>query len=539
MFIDSQAPIHVSYGGTCAIIELVYANIEMIFKFMGGDCSKAYNFGLDTARILLVTHLFFFLRDDCNDSYLHSLLATLLFGKHKRELLPTLKTTNVKGGDCSKACNFGLDTARILLVTHLSFFLRDDCNLHSLLVVCVTPISQGLVRVTTISQTTPTQTNKPKQTNPNNTNPNNTNPTTPNQTTPNPKTTNQTTTNPNNNKPNNTKPTTPPNNTNPNNNKPNNTKPNNTKPNNTKPKPTTTQTTPNNQQQTQTNNKPKQQQTQTTPNPNNNKPNQPNPKHQTQHTKPKQQQTKQQQYPKAVFPVTGIICVCWVAGGIVGFLPLFGWYSIQSEISYVFFEEVMLPQFLISYTSNSSFCPAVFPVTGIICVCWVAGGIVGFLPLFGWYSIQSEISYVFFEEVMSPQFLISYTSNSSFCPAVFPVTGIICVCWVAGGIVGFLPLFGWNNVQGEISSCFFEEVMSPQFLVFLYFATIIGPATVMAAFYTHIYTVVLKQVSTILFQTPILKRVLEHCWKIKNPPEFSEFDRNLKKKLASQRSFLQ
>ncbi|KAG8285047.1 G-protein coupled adenosine receptor activity protein [Homalodisca vitripennis] len=135
---------------------------------------------------------------------------------------------------------------------------------------------------------------------------------------------------------------------------------------------------------------------------------------------------------------------------------------------------------------------------------------------------------------MSPQFLISYTSNSSFCPAVFPVTGIICVCWVAGGIVGFLPLFGWNNVQGEISSCFFEEVMSPQFLVFLYFATIIGPATVMAAFYTHIYTVVLKQVSTILFQTPILKRVLEHCWKIKNPPEFSEFDRNLKKKLASQ-----
>ncbi|XP_046681060.1 adenosine receptor A2a [Homalodisca vitripennis] len=71
--------------------------------------------------------------------------------------------------------------------------------------------------------------------------------------------------------------------------------------------------------------------------------------------------------------------------------------------------------------------------------------------------------------------------------------GIICVCWVAGGIVGFLPLFGWNNVQGEISSCFFEEVMSPQFLVFLYFATIIGPATVMAAFYTHIYTVVLKQ----------------------------------------------
>lgn len=62
--------------------------------------------------------------------------------------------------------------------------------------------------------------------------------------------------------------------------------------------------------------------------------------------------------------------------------------------------------------------------------------------------------------------------------------------------MGFLPLMGWNRISGEMNSCYFEKVMAPKFLVFLYFATIIGPATIMAAFYTHIYTVVLKQVRT-------------------------------------------
>lgn len=77
--------------------------------------------------------------------------------------------------------------------------------------------------------------------------------------------------------------------------------------------------------------------------------------------------------------------------------------------------------------------------------------------------------------------------------------GIICACWVAGSSVGFLPLMGWNNVHGDVTSCFFERVMSPQYLVFLYFGTIIVPATIMAAFYTHIYTVVLKQVYLLSF----------------------------------------
>lgn len=71
--------------------------------------------------------------------------------------------------------------------------------------------------------------------------------------------------------------------------------------------------------------------------------------------------------------------------------------------------------------------------------------------------------------------------------------GIICACWVAGSIVGFLPLFGWNAGFKESQQCLFTKVMDYSFLVFLYFATIIIPALVMAAFYAHIYTVVVKQ----------------------------------------------
>lgn len=76
------------------------------------------------------------------------------------------------------------------------------------------------------------------------------------------------------------------------------------------------------------------------------------------------------------------------------------------------------------------------------------------------------------------------------------VSGIICACWVAGSIVGFLPLFGWNAgfKDSHLEQCLFTKVMDYNYLVFLYFATIIFPALVMAAFYAHIYTVVLKQV---------------------------------------------
>jgi hypothetical protein len=72
--------------------------------------------------------------------------------------------------------------------------------------------------------------------------------------------------------------------------------------------------------------------------------------------------------------------------------------------------------------------------------------------------------------------------------------GIICVCWVAGTLVGFLPLLGWNAGHKSDEKCIFTEVMDYDYLVFLYFATIIFPALLIAAFYAHIYRVVIKQV---------------------------------------------
>lgn len=78
--------------------------------------------------------------------------------------------------------------------------------------------------------------------------------------------------------------------------------------------------------------------------------------------------------------------------------------------------------------------------------------------------------------------------------ALPPFAVIISVCWVAGAIVGFLPLFGWHAAESEHQECFFVEVMDYNYLVFLYFATIITPALLMLAFYTHIYRVIIKQV---------------------------------------------
>lgn len=77
----------------------------------------------------------------------------------------------------------------------------------------------------------------------------------------------------------------------------------------------------------------------------------------------------------------------------------------------------------------------------------------------------------------------------------FKFSVIISVCWMAGSIIGFLPLFGWNT--GTIDDrCYFLDVMDSYFLVFLYFGTIITPALILMAFYAHIYRVILKQVSS-------------------------------------------
>ncbi|XP_055525859.1 adenosine receptor A2a isoform X2 [Wyeomyia smithii] len=79
---------------------------------------------------------------------------------------------------------------------------------------------------------------------------------------------------------------------------------------------------------------------------------------------------------------------------------------------------------------------------------------------------------------------------------------IISLCWLAGSIIGFLPLFGWHETP-QTDTCLFLKVMDYDYLVFLYFATIITPALIMLAFYTHIYRVIINQLRQIVTMNPM------------------------------------
>nr|XP_022912672.1 histamine H2 receptor [Onthophagus taurus] len=80
---------------------------------------------------------------------------------------------------------------------------------------------------------------------------------------------------------------------------------------------------------------------------------------------------------------------------------------------------------------------------------------------------------------------------------------IIGICWFAGSVIGFLPLMGWYNNDAQYNQkCYFLRVVDMNYLVFLYFGTIITPALLLAAFYAHIYRVVLKQLRQIVTISP-------------------------------------
>ncbi|XP_026811509.1 adenosine receptor A2b-like [Rhopalosiphum maidis] len=86
---------------------------------------------------------------------------------------------------------------------------------------------------------------------------------------------------------------------------------------------------------------------------------------------------------------------------------------------------------------------------------------------------------------------MAYSTNSNTKIAI----SIICICWIMGLLIGFLPLMGWRAAKGpSLDACEFSLVMDYSYLVFLYFATIILPALFMATSYAHIYTVVIKQI---------------------------------------------
>lgn len=72
---------------------------------------------------------------------------------------------------------------------------------------------------------------------------------------------------------------------------------------------------------------------------------------------------------------------------------------------------------------------------------------------------------------------------------------VILGCWFLGTLVGLLPILGWNNGPEDEGRCLFIPVMHYDFLVLIFFATIVYPALLMAFCYGRIYLVVLKQVS--------------------------------------------
>lgn len=72
--------------------------------------------------------------------------------------------------------------------------------------------------------------------------------------------------------------------------------------------------------------------------------------------------------------------------------------------------------------------------------------------------------------------------------------GIISLCWFFGSLLGFLPVFGWHS-ETDSDMCFFTAIMDYNYLVFLYFTTIITPSIILAVFYGLIYRVILKQVN--------------------------------------------
>lgn len=78
-----------------------------------------------------------------------------------------------------------------------------------------------------------------------------------------------------------------------------------------------------------------------------------------------------------------------------------------------------------------------------------------------------------------------------------PFLEIISLCWIFGIVIGFLPLFGWHKEVTE--GCLFVEIMDYNYLVFLYFTTIITPALILAIFYGLIYKVILKQVNNMRY----------------------------------------
>ncbi|XP_071790583.1 adenosine receptor A2a-like [Asterias amurensis] len=80
--------------------------------------------------------------------------------------------------------------------------------------------------------------------------------------------------------------------------------------------------------------------------------------------------------------------------------------------------------------------------------------------------------------------------------------------WILAGIVGFLPVVGWNRGEPEVPRCIFMEVIDMKYMAFNCLVVIFVPFTVMLVLYGFIYRAIRKQ----------LRRVGISGGMLSNPP---------------------
>ncbi|KAH9523039.1 Adenosine receptor A2a [Bulinus truncatus] len=66
--------------------------------------------------------------------------------------------------------------------------------------------------------------------------------------------------------------------------------------------------------------------------------------------------------------------------------------------------------------------------------------------------------------------------------------------WVLGVVVGLIPMYGWHHPYKDLKFCRFLEVITFEFMVYIYFfGIVLTPMSIMLAVYTYIFFVVRRQ----------------------------------------------
>lgn len=90
------------------------------------------------------------------------------------------------------------------------------------------------------------------------------------------------------------------------------------------------------------------------------------------------------------------------------------------------------------------------------------------------------------------------------------------VVWLAGVMVGAVPLFGWNMRASYEGQCSFATTIDMHYMVYFnFFACILGPLAAIAAIYVYIFTAAYRQLRrmarvNITVTLPVVTRPEEH-----------------------------